>query len=101
MIKNDLWEKVVLPAVNWNFWLDEAAINPRFITSALLQRLELKELQLLRLKSDGSSLGKIVNYLSIYLPSIQQQITMRILGFGGRGHLTPLLPPYEGSLSFR
>ena len=75
--------------------------NPRFITSVLLQRLELKESQLLRLKADGSSLGKIVTRFSIYLPSIQQQITVRISGFGGRGHLTPLLPPYEGSLSFR
>ena len=26
---------------------------------------------------------------------------MRISGFGGRGHLTPLLPPYKDSLSFR
>ncbi len=39
--------------------------NPRFITSALLQRLVLKELQLLRLKSDGSSLGKIAPFFSL------------------------------------
>ena len=75
--------------------------NPRFITPVLLQRLELKESQLLRLESDGSSLGKIVPLFSIYLPSIRQLVTMRILGVGGCRHLTPLLPPYEGSLSLR
>ena len=75
--------------------------NPRFITSVLLQRLGLKESQLLRPKADGSSLGKIVTFFLIYLPSIRQLVTVRILDFGGRGHLIPLLPPYEGSLSFR
>ncbi len=85
-----------------NFTITIASFEtPLFITSALFQRVELKESQLLRLKSDGSSLGTIVNYLSIYIPSIQQLVTMRILGFGSRGHLIPLQLPYEGSLSFR
>ena len=63
--------------------------------------LGLKVSQLHRPKADGPSLGKIVTRFSIYLPSIRQHVTVRILGFGARGHLTPLLPPYEGSLSFR
>ena len=85
-----------------NFTITTASsVDPRFITTALLLRLGLKESQLLRPKADGPSLGKIVTSFSIYLPSIQQHVTMRISGFGGRGHLTPLLPPYEGSLSFR
>ena len=36
--------------------------NPRSITTILLQRLGLKESQLLRPKADGSSLGKIVTF---------------------------------------
>jgi len=38
--------------------------DPRFITSALLLRLGLKESQLLRPESDGLSLGKIVYFLN-------------------------------------
>ncbi|MDD5320392.1 MAG: hypothetical protein PHD43_07220 [Methylococcales bacterium] len=67
----------------------------------VLSDVEAKVSQLHRPKADGPSLGKIVTSFSIYLPSIQQQVTMRISGFGGRGRLTHLLPPYEGSLAFR
>lgn len=85
-----------------NFTITTASsADPRFITSALLLRLGLKVSQLHRPEADGPSLGKAVTFISIHLPSIQQQITVRISGFGGRGHLTPLLPPDEGSLSFR
>jgi hypothetical protein len=93
---------VTMKSLAPNFTITTASsVDPRFITPALLQCLGLKESQLLRPKADGPSLGKIVTRFSVYLPSIQQQVTVRILGFGGRGHLTPLLPPYEGSLSFR
>ena len=88
------------PAPNFTITTASSA-DPRFITTALLQRLGLKVSQLHRPKADGLSLGKIVTHFSVYLPSIPQQVTVRISGFGGRGHLTPLLPPYEGSLSFR
>ena len=88
------------PAPNFTITTASSA-DPRFITPTLLQRLGLKVSQLHRPKADGPSLGKIVTRFSVYLPSLQQQVTVRISGFGGRGHLTPLLPPYEGSLSFR
>jgi len=67
----------------------------------VLSDVEAKVSQLHRPKADGPSLGKIVTSFSIYLPSIQQQVTMRISGFGGRGRLTHLLSLYEGSLTLR
>ena len=52
-------------------------------------------------QTDGPSLGKTVTSFLIHLPSIRQLVTVRILGFGSRGYLTPLSLPYEGSLAFR
>jgi len=78
-----------------------SSAGPRFITSALLPRLGLKVSQLHRPEADGPSLGKVVPYFSIHLPSIRQYVAVRILGFGGCGRLTPMLPPDEGSLAFR
>jgi len=81
-----------------NFTITTASsADPRFITSTLLLRLGLKVSQLHRPKADGPSLGKIITSVSVYLPSIQQQVTVRISGFGGRGHLTPLLPYMDSS----
>lgn len=39
-------------------------------------------------QTDGPSLGKVVTPVSIHLPSIHPQFTVRISGFGGSGHLT-------------
>ena len=68
-----------------------SSADPRFITLALLRRLGLKVSHLHRPESDGPSLGKIVNSVSIHLPSTPQHFTMRISGFGGCGQLTPVL----------